>query len=510
MLEGIKQSLAEMLAQWLPTASHSIGDSRREPPSLMPMLTAEKIAGILSAAEAGQTKELFALYRDVLVADNHLQGELAKRLLAVLGDTYTIQAADPNKAEDKKAADLCREQVEGLPNFIDTCAHLLKSSLWPVSLAQKTYRVSRKPGLIFDIASFNQVPDVLLDFSEGRMRIELCDAQNGTPTGQYIFPEPERYITHRGHLLSTPDNWGGPMRSLIYWFFLGVMDREWWARFLDKFATPFFLGKFDRNDNKSRAVLERAFKLSTKIGGIVVNRETQVELVQAATGQTGEAFERFHAVCNREKSKLIVGQTLSAEAQSTGLGSGVSKLQGDVRGDIRQWDAMKLSATLREQLFIPFLRMNGLAGNVTITWGGEEAEDSKTTAEALASLKNAGLRLADTGLESLSKRFGLPIERDDAAAAPVVPGLPAPSKKTAAFSLLNAPEADVLRAIDSIARAGAAGVARDLREHLAALSADALRSDSPEAARAALLHIGVTDAESFEAALLAGAFNAAV
>jgi phage gp29-like protein len=198
---------------------------------------------------------------------------------------------------------------------------------------------------------------------------------------------------------------------------------------LDKFGNPFLVGKFDRNDNKSRAVLERAFKLSTKIGGIVINRETQVELVQAAASQTGEAFERFHAVCNREMSKLILGQSLSAEAQPTGMGSGTSNLQGEVREDIREWDELKLCETLREQLFVPFLRINGLRGNCSIQWGGKKAVDAKTIADALAALKNAGLRLAEKGLDELSQIFSLPIERDDQAPATGLPALPGQSKK---------------------------------------------------------------------------------
>lgn len=474
---------------------------------MMPTLTADRIASTLTDAENGNTKALFALYRDVLIADNHIQTEMAKRILAVLGQQWEIVPSDPKEPADKQAADEVKAQLKALGGVLDVFIHLLKSFLWPVALVEKTYRPSIRPGLSFDIASLRTVPDVLLDFSQGAMRVELCDASTGMPNGQFILPEAERYIIHRGHLLSVPDNWGGPMRSLLYWFFLSIMDREWWSRFLDKFGSPFFLGKFDRNDNKSRAVLERAFKLSTKIGGLVVNRETQVELIQASASQTGEAFERFHAVCNREKSKLIVGQTLSAEAQPTGLGSGVSDLQSDVRQDIRQWDELKLKETLRDQLFVPFLRINGLAGSCEIQWGGKPTPELSKLAEAIAKLANAGLTVGDEGLRELSDIFSLPIVRT-AAPAPSQ-ALATLARNPATLAMLNAPDADVLKALDAISRSGAADVARELRVHLAALSAEALRSDTPEAARAALLNFGVVDAETFESALLAGAFNAA-
>ena len=58
-----------------------------------------------------------------------------------------------------------------------------------------------------------------------------------------------------------------------------------------------------------------------------------------ACGNRADAFEKFHTVCNREKSKLVLGQILSSDAESAGLGSGVAKGDQAVRDDIRQFDA---------------------------------------------------------------------------------------------------------------------------------------------------------------------------
>ena len=111
------------------------------------------------------------------------------------------------------------------------------------------------------------------------------------------------------------------MRSLVFWWFFGAMDRESWARFIDRYGSP--LGKYDQADDESRTVLERAFNQATKLFGVVISKETEVELMQASAAPTGEAFEKFHDIACREKSKLIVGQTGSQNTKSTGLGSGV-------------------------------------------------------------------------------------------------------------------------------------------------------------------------------------------
>jgi len=266
------------------------------------------------------------------------------------------------------------------------------------------------------------VPYHLLDFSTGPLRIEGVDPNSGYPDGTYYFPDPIRHIVHRGHLLSLPDNWGGPMRSLVFWWLLGTMSREWWARFLDRYGAPFLIGKYDQEDDASRSVLERAFSFAVKVGGLVVSKETDVDIKQAATGSTGDAYERFLTICQREKSKLIVGQTLSSEAQSTGLGSGVANMQSAVSDDIMALDAMLLGETLRDQLFTQLLAINRIPGQAPkISWGAFSPEKHKALADLLVALNNSGIQIRDESLTVLSERLGLELERKVGAATPTLP-----------------------------------------------------------------------------------------
>ena len=71
------------------------------------------------------------------------------------------------------------------------------------------------------------------------------------------------------------------------------------------------LGKYNTGDDESRSVLERAFGYAVKIGGLVVNRDTEVEIQQAMTQQAGEAYEKFIEIANREMSKLVVRAQMS-------------------------------------------------------------------------------------------------------------------------------------------------------------------------------------------------------
>ena len=173
-----------------------------------------------------------------------------------------------------------------------------------------------------------------------------------------------------------PDTWGGPMRSILFWSLLRSNDRQWWADLLERFGTPFMKGKY--RDAAGKAVLERAFRLAVRLGGIVIHRDTEVEIVQAISGDSSNSHERFLDICNKEISKLIVGQTLSSTADPTGIGGGASGLQSEVRDDIRQADARMLSRTIRNQLFTQLCAVNGLAANAPkITFGSESASEIK-------------------------------------------------------------------------------------------------------------------------------------
>lgn len=288
-------------------------------------------------------------------------------------------------ASAARAASWLRKQLEGAKGWQASLVHLLDATLWPVAVVEKVYAAE---GAGFRLAELVPVPDRLLDFSKGTLRIRKTSPE-GMVLTESETAEEARYIVHRGHLLSIADHRGGPLRSLVWWWLLSTMDREWWTRFLDRYGSPFLVGKFESGDDASRSILERAFSYATKIGGLVVSRETDVEIQQAISGAAGDAFKAFLEVAQREKSKLVIGQTLSGDTQAQGLGTGATGLHGEVRDDIRQFDARQLAQTLATQLAAPLLRLNGVAHELDLAWGaGAIAAASATTGALLAALSH--------------------------------------------------------------------------------------------------------------------------
>ncbi|HMO03938.1 MAG TPA: DUF935 family protein [Kiritimatiellia bacterium] len=455
-----------------PTNRVTVVTSHTERASVGSSLDVDTLHAAIRAAEAGNTELLFTIYRDMVIGDSHVQAELSKRKLAVIGDKLVVQAFDKKNTDDKNAADVVEKVLANSIPFLMCCSHLLDGTLYPVSLVEKVFQPSQQAGIRYDIADLVTVPHRLLDYRSGRMRIFDTDADGRVQLSSQD-PDMNRYIVHRGHLLSFPDNFGGPMRSLLFWWLLSVMDRSWWARFLDRYGSPFMVAKYPSGDDASRVMLESALAWATKIGGLVVSEGTTVELKEAMGG-SGDAYEKFLTICRREISRLILGQTLSAEAQSTGLGSGVSKQHETVRQDIRNFDALMLGHTIRMQLVKPWMDINSIKGNSPlILWPGDTSESAARLGALMRDLYVAGAELDDEGLATISEQLGIGLRRRMSQ-----PMLPNPRT----LSIYNATVPDGLIAADEVARGASAGLARALRERHAKFREIILSSASADEA----------------------------
>jgi hypothetical protein len=493
----------------VPTARKAYVNQANEPLNVSANSTVATVNAAIRAAEAGNTRDLFALYRDSVLSGSHVQAEFAKRKLAVISQPMALLPADKENADDVLAAEACRQAVEDCENFPAGLAHLMDSTLWPVSVVEKLFRPvmgsaatasGARPGkaaLRWTLRRLEPVNHTLLCFAfagghhadvdshvwEEDLRLYPTDEEGrivyGTEEAYHL--DPMRHVVHRGHLMaSVRDNWGGPMRAVLFWWLLGTLGRDWFGRFMERYGAPFPVAKTDAQNASAVTMLQRALSLSTKIGGLVVDHETEVELVAAAASDGAQAYESFLGVCNREISKVIVGQTLSGEAQSTGLGSGTAKLQGEVRDDIRQYDQGALGNTLRRQLFEPFLRINGYKGSApTVVWGGLSAEEAGQLGGLLVQLNQASLEPTDEAIPTISERVGFEVQRK--VAAPAAAGFGGPGGGTLPFAVFNA--GLPVDPTDEVARRKAAALAQAFRGSLAPVRQIVLSSATPEEAQ---------------------------
>ena len=463
-MANLAQSIARfLLTRFVPRKNRvNLSPIRGMPPQAS-QVDADELHAILGEAAQGYTRRLFALYRDIIAGDSHILGALTTRKMAVLNKPMQVQPVDAKNAADVATAEACKAMLDRIPNLTYRLAELLDSALYPVSVMEKSWKPADVPGLRYDLATLKHQDAQLLDYRDHVMKLEAVDPHTRQPCGRFEVVDTWDFIVHRGHLMTAADNFGGPMRALLFWWLFSTQNRDWWVRFLDRFGAPFMVGRYPTGDEESRWTLESAFSAASRLFGIAVTDDTKVE-VHEVSATHGDAFEKFWNTAQKEKSKLILGQTLSTEAGAQGLGNGSSDLQGEVRKDIEAFDGLLLCTTLRDQLLRQFIEINGLPGRPPIIFfGAEDAGDAKEFAETLKTAGDAGFEPTDEAVALVSQRLGFEVRRK---ASPQPPALPGPGVKPATFDATT----ELLKAGDAIAANAAADLSQAFRGHLAPIA----------------------------------------
>lgn len=430
---------------------------------------AEYVASIILDAQNGDITPLLLFYRDMESACPTIMSAIATRKLAVMGQGFNIVPPENSGSAGQKVADAVKAMLERSDGFVDACTWLLHGTVWPASIVERRWM----PGTAGEWShpEFRLVPLELFDFTQRTLRLKDIGT-SGQPLTTTHPPAANRYIVHRGHMLLAPDNWGGPLRALVFWFLFATQDREWWARFLERFGAPFLTGYYDRNDEESRALLERAFQEATRIFGIVATKETQVQISEASgKADASSAFQMFHDTAKKEMLLVILGQTLSGNSEATGLGSGNADLQGQVRTEYKLWDAFKLGQTIRSYVIKPWMRLNGIDGPVPqITFGGVDPAMFTAMAGLIKAASDAGLELEDDSIQVFNRQAGMNFRRK---AAPAPGGFggqgPFDAGKDPALALAAAGLPPVVLANESISSGGSAELARAISGDMARL-----------------------------------------
>jgi hypothetical protein len=161
---------------------------------------------------------------------------------------------------------------------------------------------------------------------------------------------------------------GVGLRDRIYWcWYLRAECLGWVMNVMKKVGTlGLLLFYYDEGNDAQKTAAEAAAQDAGERYALAVPRPRSdksgppAELlpanpagVEAMTQIVGDYFERH-------MERLIIGQTLSGNAESTGMGSSVADLHADTKYRILKYDAENLADTLTEDLVAPIQQWNRL------------------------------------------------------------------------------------------------------------------------------------------------------
>jgi len=468
-------------------------------------LTPQRLARILEEATHGSAQAYLTLAEEMEERDLHYASVLGTRKLALAGLDVRVDAASDD-AQDVRIADAVREIIE-LPSFGESLFELTDA-------LGKGYSAIE---IVWDSSAKQWMPDRFIHRDprwfqfdrETGQELRLLDERdpvNGLALAAFKF------IVHKPRIRSGLPIRGGLARLAAP----GYMCKAWswrdWMAFADIFGLPMRVGRY--GPGATKADISKLMSAVANLGSdaaAVLPDSTRIEF-EAAPNTAGAAdfFERLAGFWDRQISKGVLGQTMTAD---DGASLAQAKVHNDVRLDLLLADSKSLQNTLNRMLVRPFVDLNFGPGRYPkLVVQVPDTEDTAALVDALEKLVPLGLEVEQSVIRD---KLGLPdpasgavLLRAPAAAAP----LPAQLQQAANRELPDASTADdqaeqleraaapawenVLQAIEEIVES--AESLEDLREKLQAAYTELPREQ-----------LGEVLAMAFAAAELAGRYDVA-
>lgn len=363
-------------------------------------LTPGKLARIFREAEEGDIYRQMELFEEMERKDAHLFAELQKRKQAVLGLDWEIIPYSSSPA-DKKAAQLVQDamEFEGLEAaLLDVLDALGKG----FSVTEIMWMLKSDQVMVNSLKWVVPKRIIFDDINPEEFRLITDDA----PIRGIPLPE-NKFIVHTYKAVSGHPSTAGLIRICAWMYLFKNYSVKDWVTFAEVYGMPIRLGKYDAaaTPDDREALTQAVIQLGTDAAGII-SKNTEIEFVSAIKDAKNihEALAEF---CNKEVSKAILGQTLTADVGDRGSYA-ASQTHNEVRRDLTKADAKALAETLRRCLFRPLVRFNyGDGPNLPwMKYDLSEPEDEEKIAKVYSMLiKDVGLPVSK---KHVYEKFGVP------------------------------------------------------------------------------------------------------
>lgn len=425
-------------------------------PSVAGGLTPGRLAALLQAAAEGDARDYLTLAEEMEERDLHYASVLGTRKLALAGLNIRIEAATDD-SEDVRRADILREVVESA-EFGEMQTDLTDA-------LGKGYAVCE---IIWDRSGKTWMPErfewrdprfFMFDRETGQELRLLDDADmvNG------IALAPYKFIVHRPRLRSGLPIRGGLARLAA----VGYMCKAWtwkdWMGFADIFGIPMRVGRYGPNASKEDiGVLMSAVANLGSDAAAVIPDSMRIDFTQAASvNGAGEFFKGLAEWWDKQMSKAIVGQTMSAD---DGASLAQAKVHNEVRLDLLEADAKAESNTLNRMFVRPFCDLNFAPGRryPRLIIDVPQPENLSLLITALSTLVPLGLKVEQSVIRD---KFGLP---EPAEGAEVL-GKPAAQGVATATNREQARDLDVPDIVDNQVKTMVASAAAPMDDMVGAI-----------------------------------------
>jgi phage gp29-like protein len=368
----------------------AVANSNRSPWSSQPLvsgLTPGRLGEILASVRHGEVPaEYLELAQEIERRDLHYRSVLSTRKHSVESLELQVEAGGEDEAS-VKIADAVRSDIMRHPDIRD----LMKNSLDALG---KGFAVSE---IAWDTSGERWKPAAFAFKDPRWFAYDKADSRRlclRAPLGNELTPlRPFLYVIHEPLLLSGPQILSGLAYTALFMWLVKSFDVTSWAAFVDRFGYPVRLGKYGKKATKEDiATLKRAVAAIGSDVGAVVPDSMIIDIVEAkTTAGSAKVYQDLAEWCDKQLSKLVLGQTASAEGTPGSLGNESGR--EEVRQDIIEADAIQLEKTLNRDLVRPYVlfNFNEQAVYPRLVLRKIEAQDVKLVVDSVQKLGSLGL-----------------------------------------------------------------------------------------------------------------------
>lgn len=354
-------------------------------------LTPSRLAALLQAAEQGDTVAQYELYEDMEERDGHILAEMSKRRRAVSGLPWTLvpprNATAKEKRDTEELLELLREidDIEGV--LFDTTDAIGKG------FAAQEMEWHRVEGRWLPKTITHRPQSWFRLYRGFTQEIRLRDdSADGAPL------QPGGWILHTHKARSGYIERANLFRALVWPYLFKNYSVGDLAEFLEIYGIPLRLGTYPpgASDKEKGALLRALVQIGHNAAGIVPEG-MKLDFHKAADGDPA-AFELMMDWCERTQSKVILGATLTSQADRGSNTNALGNVHDEVRKELKDSDAQQVNGTWSRDLVYPLGALNGL-----ITGGYRrsprfkldiaETADIGTFATSLPQLARMGMRI---------------------------------------------------------------------------------------------------------------------
>lgn len=411
-----------------------------------------RLAHLLRSAEHMDSRPYLELAEEMEEKYLHYAAQLATRKRAVVALEWSVDPAS-DKLRDKKIAEFVAKSLPAIKaatfDMLDCIGKGFSVSelLWDTSGGEwKISGVERRDPRWFQHDR--------IDGKTLRMRSDT------NPDGDPLTPGKFLVINASGK--SGLPIRGGLARAAAYAYLFHNFSLRDWVTFCEMFGIPLRLGRYEAGvaSTDDLSVLYQAVHDLGTDSAAMLPKNMEIEFPTVGAGRVGaDLWENLLDYLDRQVSKLVLGQTLTADTGKGGGGSyALGSVHNDVRIDILRADATALASAVNTQLVKLLVDLNfGGADYPTLRLPVDDPEDLVAMATIVGKAVEMGQPVSQ---QWFSDKFCIPLPKPGEAilgkpmSAPVADPALAPAAQRAAHSKIAADPDTADKMVPALASAG--------------------------------------------------------